>query len=169
MASGSTRVTLSPTHIGAETASQTVAQHHVEFAGGQLLQLTLLHVVTNDRNLALGPGLDAIDHGPGHIAAMAEHAFQLDKGRHRFNLVVMIQPASQRLPVLNRLTPLHGQMSDHAQDAGLQFPVEAIHNGKNRDQYGNPQHQTQCGNQRNHGNKTVAGAGAGVAQPHIKG
>ncbi len=100
---------------------------------------------------------------------MAEHTLQFHKGRHGFNLIVVPQPIGQRLPVLDRLAPLHGQMSDHAKNARLQFPVKTIHNGKDRDQYGNPQHQTQCGNQRNHGNKAVAGAGAGVAQPHIKG
>ena len=128
-----------------------------------------MHEIADDGHLALGIRLNAVDQRPGHIATMGQHALQLHERCRRLDLVVMIHPVGQRLPILHRLTAMHREVRHHTQNAGLQLTIEAVHDRKHRYQHRYAQHQAQCGNQCNHRNKTVAGTGAGIAQPHIEG
>ena len=155
--------------FGAQLTGQRVTQHDTELTGLQILEVTVPHHLIDDGHVLLRFRLDAVDQHPGHVALVGEHALELDERRRRFHARVVTHLVGQRLPVGDRLAAVHGQMGDHPQNAGLKFPVEAVHHRQNGDQNGDTEHQPERGDQGDHGDETIAGPGAGVAQTHEQG
>jgi len=116
-------------------------------------------------------GVDCSDHEVNIkiLLGAVQEAGALTQDSRNELLASMTDEVGQRLPVGHRLAAVHGQMGDHPQDAGLKFPVEAVHHRQHGNQNGDAEHQPERGDQGDHGDKTIAGPGAGVAQTHEQG
>ena len=109
----------------------------------QVRQLTLDEVDDVAGQAIFVPGLDAVhDNGP-QVATGLDHSFEFDDRRRRSNSVLCLHVADELPPVTGyAVVSRYETVRRHAQQPAAQFAFEAVHHGKNDDQRGNAQRNT---------------------------
>ena len=115
--------------------------------------------------LLLALGQDAADDGAAYRVIEGEHALHVDIGRRGLHPRIGGGHAGHRLPVREHIArPADLHMRGHAEDAGAQLVLKAVHHRQHRDQRRHPERDAQHRGERDEGDEMVAPLGAGVAQ-----
>ncbi|MNN22259.1 hypothetical protein D3C81_1356100 [compost metagenome] len=150
------------TDIDAETAGGDLADDDAELAALQIVQVTLDHMLVDDRDALLRLRQHRIDQHRLHPATVGEHALQLAERRHRSDLGMLGHLGGQRLPVVDRLVAGDGGVRHHAEDARAQLAVETVHHREHQDHHQHPEGETDHRGEGNERDEVVATFGTRV-------
>ncbi|MCY1213352.1 hypothetical protein D9M72_251300 [compost metagenome] len=152
------------TDVEAEAPRGDLADDDAGLSRLQRIQVTPHHVLADDGNLGLFPGIDAVDLHRLHHALDGKHAFQFGEGYRPHHFRVLHRGIGHAAPVIQRLVGAQGGMGDHAEDARAHFLLEAVHHRKHYDHGQYAERQADHRGQRDERDVVVTALGAGIAR-----